>query len=82
MSIFATVEIASNESHCVSVINATKFNATVYLSPNSNALLKPNKKIKKNIILSTISTDSYFIYLIICISNLNFLYCFTVTISI
>ena len=78
----ATVDIASNESHCVSVINATKFNAIVYFSPNSKALLNPNKNIRKNNILFDISTDSYFMYLIICISNLNFLYCFIVTTSV
>ena len=69
MSILATVFIASNESHCVSVINATKFNANIYFSPNCNALLNPNKNIKKNNILLHISTDSYLKQFIIFITN-------------
>ena len=72
MSILATVFIASNESHCISVINATKFNANIYFSPNCDALLSPNKNIRKNNILLHISTDSYLKQFKILIPNLNF----------
>ena len=79
MSIFATVSTAPKESHCVSVTNAAKFNAVVYSSPNSNTLLNPNRYVRKKNTSLAMETDSYFIFLNKCTSNLNFLYCFTVT---
>lgn len=44
-----------------------------YCSPYSKALLKPNKKIKKNAMLLNNSTESYLIHLKTFNFNLNLL---------
>ena len=64
-------------SHCVSVIKATNVKANAYSSPNSRALLSPNKKIKKKAILLNNSTESYLMQFKMFILNVNLLQVFT-----
>ena len=71
ISICATVIIESKASHCVSVIREIKVKAKAYSSPNSKALLSPNKKIKKKAMLLNNSTESYFIKFNILNFSLN-----------
>jgi hypothetical protein len=80
ISIVAAVTIASAVSHCVSVIRATNVSAIVNCSPYSKALLKPNKKIKKNAMLLNNSTESYLIHLKTFNFNLNLLLFFYINI--